>query len=167
MADLLEDLRPRLHRRHAKPAEALDWQVGPGLAEATVEADPELLFDALGRVFDNAVCFRATPSTPLGFRAARATDGEGNPMLRLTFIEEEKAAPALTDLSAWGDQPFLSTRRGAHAYGLGLFRARRIAEAHDGDLHAHYDAAARRLEVSLDLPLPAADNDAADLRSAR
>ena len=173
VADLLEDLRPRLHRRHAKPAEALDWQVSPELAEATVETDPELLFDALGRVFDNAVCFRATPSAPLGFRAARAADGEGNPMLRLTFIEEEKTAPALTDLSAWGDQPFLSTRRGAHAYGLGLFRARRIAEAHDGDLHAHYDAAARRLEVSLDLPLPAAPgrdhagDDAADLRSDR
>ncbi len=61
------------------------------------------------------------------------------------------------NLSSWGDQPLLTTRRGANAYGLGLFRARRIAEVHDGDLHARYDAAARQLEVSLDLPLPAPD----------
>ena len=155
VADLLEDLRPRLQRRHAKAAHDLNWQVSPeAMAGETVEVDPELLFDALGRVFDNAVAFRSTPSVPIGFRASREMNEEEVPVLRLSFIEDDKAPPALPNLAAWGDQPFLSTRRGAHAYGLGLFRARRIAEAHDGDLHAYYDAVARRLEVSLDLPLP-------------
>lgn len=157
VADLLEDLRPRLRRRHAKPAEGLDWQVSPELADLAVPVDPELLFDALGRIFDNAVGFRAAPASPLGFRATRTEDSEANSRLRLTFIEEDKAPPVPADLSTWGDQPLLTTRRGSHAYGLGLFRARRIAEAHDGDLHVDYDAAARRLEVSIDLPMPAAN----------
>ena len=83
-----------------------------------------------------------------------ASDGEEEvPTLRLTFREGDKELPAPGDLPGWGDRPLLTTRRGAHAYGLGLFRARRIAEAHDGDLRARYDAAARRLEVFLDLPL--------------
>lgn len=157
VGDLLEDLRPRLRRLHAEPADALTWQVSPEAAKATVAVDPELLFDALGRVFANAVNFRPSPSTPLGFRAAVVEDEPGAPpMLRLTFIEEDKDPPVPANLSRWGDQPLLTTRRGAHAYGLGLFRARRIAEAHDGDLHARYDADARRLEVALDLPLPPA-----------
>ncbi len=159
--DLIEDLRPRLRRLHAGPADGLAWEVSPELAGATVSVDPELLFEALGRIFDNAVGFRASPSAPLGFRAARGEGHDGAPTLRLTFVEDGKAPPgSATDLSAWGDRPLLTTRRGSHAYGLGLFRARRIAEVHDGDLHARYDAAAHRLEVTLDLPLPAPDRPA-------
>ncbi len=87
VADLLEDLRLRLARRHPKPAGELAWEIHPDAAKATVAVDPELLFDALGRVFDNAVFFRASPSAPLGFRAGRADDAEGNPVLRLTFTD--------------------------------------------------------------------------------
>lgn len=162
VADLLEDLRARLRRRHAEATDALRFDVAPDAVRATVEVDPELVFDAVGRLFDNAIHFRETPGVPLGLNAALATNDAGARVLRLCLTEGNKDAPDAVELADWGGHPLHTTRRGAHVYGLGLFRARRITEAHGGGLRARYDGAARRLEVSLDFPLPVPPPGGAD-----
>lgn len=148
--ELLEDLRERLSRRPGLEAAAgaFVWETGGIAATAELCVDPELMFDALGRLFDNAIAFREAPSLPISFHA-----GLEDSRLVLTLREPKQSSPPPDRLADWGNTPLATTRRGSHAYGLGLFRARRIVEAHGGTLAAEFLLPEQRLETRVTLPL--------------
>ena len=140
--DFLEDLRERLDRRHADTAARIQWNV-EAVAGGSLAVDPELSMSALLELLVNASHF-TTPGTPI--RLDARTDAN---CLSLT-IREQSAAPPQISSQDWGRTPLLSGRRSA--YGLGLFRARRIIEGQGGSLDSAYSTAEGTLTTTVTLP---------------
>ncbi len=142
-ADLLEDLRERQEKRGAG---AFEWQLDPDLFDLTLEIDPEQVLTALLQVLANAVRFRDAAADALPAFKARIGDGPsaGAAGRGLTIeLHEAKAAPLPAEtLAAWGSEPLHLTKRGG--YGLGLFHARRILEAHGATLRASWSSSAAK-----------------------
>ncbi len=143
--DFFEDLRERFERLHAADAGRVRWEIAAGGIVLLV--DPELGISALLEIIDNALHF-GTPGGEVVIAAVPAAPGNG---VHLSLRQELPQPPAISP-AQWGREPLHSTRR--HAYGLGLFRARRVLEAQSIVLDAAWDPAGNLLTVTLAFPAP-------------
>lgn len=144
--ELIEDLQQKLAATYPAESAQVTWDI-PG-TEGTVNIDPQLLLPALVELFANA--FRHGRAE--GKITARARTENG----RFVFTLSEPKGNFQRSTENWGHEPLQSLGQGH--YGLGLYRTRRIIEAHQGDFAAHHDPAASSLVTTIRLPLaPASD----------
>lgn len=139
--EFVEDLRARLALDRPGQNAAVEWRMS--LGEESIEMDPQLLQEALLELFDNAST-HGRGEGALVFEARTA----GN---AVEFILREPKSKFEGSTENWGTRPLGRVRHGH--YGLGLFRARSIFEAHHGTLHAEFDPAGSVLVTTVSLPL--------------
>jgi signal transduction histidine kinase len=129
VSDFVETFRDRIAQQFPNYLAEMTWKTEE--TRGSVEVDFELVITALSELVRNAFQFRAGKD-PVEFSAW--TNGDS------TVFEIQSATAAKADhAETWGREPLVSTRRGG--YGLGLFHARRIIEAHGGTLETAHDAA--------------------------
>ena len=116
--DFFEDLRERFERQHTAAVDRVQWRIATA---GSLLVDPELSLAALLEILGNALSF-APERGAITFQVT-AADTPGV----VVNIGHDLAEPPSVPIEQWGLSPLLSTRRSA--YGLGLFRARRILEA--------------------------------------
>ncbi|MGH8092953.1 MAG: sensor histidine kinase [Chthoniobacterales bacterium] len=138
--EFVEDLRAKLEREQTEEAAAIEWKGSLG-AEA-FEIDPQLLLQAFAELFGNAFTHGRSEGT-IVFEARKAGDA-------IEFSLSEPKAGFDIATENWGARPFERIRHGH--YGLGLFRARSIFEAHHGTFRAEFDPAASLLVTTINLP---------------
>ena len=139
-ADFAEDLRAKLNLEQPEQSAGIEWKVS--LGQEMLEIDPQLLQEAFVELFANAGT-HGRAEGPLVFET-RATGKTVEFRLR----EPKKQLNGATE--NWGARPLQQVRSGH--YGLGLFRARGIFEAHDGQYRVQFDPAASVLETVVSLP---------------
>ena len=69
--------------------------------------------------------------------------------LAMELLESKSSVPSPPE--TWGLEPLVSTRRGG--FGMGLFYARQVLEAHEGEVTATFDPEAKQLTTRLSLPI--------------
>jgi signal transduction histidine kinase len=138
--ELMEDLQQKVAAAYPEESSQVKWEINVG--DATLNVDPQLLLPALMELFANA--FRHERSE--GPITATATN---NGQFRFVLSEPKRSVQGTPE--KWGHQPLHSLGQGH--YGLGLYRARRIFEAHRGNYGALYDQAAGALVTTISLPL--------------
>lgn len=144
--EFVEDLQQKLAT--AFPAESGDvkWEI-PG-TDANLNIDPQLLLPALVELFANA--FRHERGD--GPITARACVEQGH--FVFTLSEPKQSFQLSTE--NWGREPLRLPGQGH--YGLGLYRTRRIIEAHGGEFAAQHHPATSFFVTTITLPLaPASD----------
>jgi light-regulated signal transduction histidine kinase (bacteriophytochrome) len=139
-ADFAEDLRAKLNLEQPEQSAAIDWRVS--LGEEALEIDPQLLTEAFLELFANAGT-HGRGKGPLVFEIRAAGQ-----VVELSLREPKAQLNGATD--QWGARPLQEMRSGH--YGLGLFRARGIFEAHHGQYRVHFDPAASVLQTTVTLP---------------
>lgn len=142
-SDFFEDLRERFDRLHASASARISWDAP--VAGAVLLIDPELTIHALLELLGNGLQFGGDDAG-IFVTASPASGGEG---VSIVFRQNLPQAPEVAP-ERWGHEPLLSTRRSA--YGLGLFRARRILEAQGASLDAVSNGTG--LAVTVLLPSP-------------
>ncbi|PZR75115.1 MAG: hypothetical protein DLM73_06115 [Chthoniobacterales bacterium] len=140
-ADFMDDLQQKLGVDFPEESPRIKWDAQS--ANANLSIDPQLLLPALIELFANA--FRHNPGEG-AISAEAKTDGEH---FVFTIREPKHAFEHSTE--NWGREPLHAIRQGH--YGLGLYRARGIVEAHQGKLVARFDDAASCLITTVTLPL--------------
>lgn len=145
--DFLEDLRERFERLQAADAGRVSWAAAVGGAVLLV--DPELSISALLEILYNSLQF-GVPGGGVKVAAAPSPQGDGT---RVTLTQDLPQAPAIPP-EQWGREPMHTTKR--NAYGLGMFRARRVLEAQGISLEAAWDPTSSLLTTTIGFPLPAA-----------
>jgi K+-sensing histidine kinase KdpD len=144
--ELVEDLQQKLASTY--PAESADVKWELDQTDATLEIDPQLLLPALMELFGNA--FRhERGSGPIVAAVGIKHD-------RFVFTLAEPKANFQRSTENWGREPLQSLRQGH--YGLGLYRMRRIIEAHGGSVAALHDPAASSFVTTITLPVAAASS---------
>jgi len=138
--DFAEDLRAKLNLAHPEQSAAVDWKLPQG--EEMLEIDPQLLAEAFLELFANASA-HGREEGPLVFEVR----GRGQ---TVEFSLREPKGQLNSATEQWGASPLQQVRSGH--YGLGLFRARGIFEAHHGQYRVHFDPAASVLETIVTLP---------------
>lgn len=139
-SEFAEDLRAKLEEQRPAEAKTVEWQIS--LDEEPFEIDPQLLQGAFLELFDNAFTHDRGSGSIL-FSAHANSDA-------IEFCLAEPKQRFEHPVENWGGQPLLSIRHGH--YGLGLFRARSILEAHHGTLRAEFDPAAEVFTTTICLP---------------
>lgn len=144
-AEFVEDTRNKLGMQFPETKTAFEWQADVG--NAVLAVDPQFVQQALLELTDNALRHRRGAG-PIRV-SARIVDN--------TFVLSvaEPKVDFAGDVAHWGREPMKTLSHGH--YGLGLYRARRIIEAHGGQLEAHYDAGTAILETRIRLPLAPAE----------
>jgi signal transduction histidine kinase len=142
-ADFFEDLRDRFGRLHPDADGRVAWKIVVG-GDIALAIDPELSLSALLELLANALHFGGERAA-IGFLAEARPDGG----VTVTLRESLDTPPAIAP-EDWGLTPLLTTRR--NAYGLGLFRVRRIVAAQGGSLDVEYSAGNRVLATAITLP---------------
>ena len=140
-AEFLEDLRAKLALEKPELAAEVEWK--NSLGEEALEIDPHLLQEAFLELFCNAAAHERGEGA-LVFESRR--EGES-----IEFILCEPKTKFDGETENWGGRPLRQIRSGH--YGLGLFRARSIFEAHHGTLRAQFDSAASSLVTTVSLPI--------------
>ena len=140
-AEFVEDLRAKLVLEHPELATEVEWK--SLLGKEALNLDPYLLQEAFLELFCNAAA-HARGEGVLAFESCR--EGES-----IKFILREPKTKFADGTRNWGGHP-LQRMRSGH-YGLGLFRARSIFEAHHGTLRAQFDPAASTLVTTVSLPI--------------
>jgi K+-sensing histidine kinase KdpD len=140
-AEFLEDLRAKLGLEKPELATEVEWK--NSLGEEALEIDPHLLQEAFLELFCNAAAHERGEGA-LVFESRR--EGES-----IEFILREPKTNFDGETENWGGRPLRQIRSGH--YGLGLFRARSIFEAHHGTLRAQFDPAASSLVTAVSLPI--------------
>ena len=140
-AEFFEDLRSKLGIEEPELAPEMEWK--SSLGEEALEIDPHLLQEAFLELFCNAAAHERGPGA-LIFESRR--EGES-----IEFILREPKTKFDGETENWGGRPLRQIRSGH--YGLGLFRARSIFEAHHGTLRAQFDPAASSLVTTVSLPV--------------
>jgi light-regulated signal transduction histidine kinase (bacteriophytochrome) len=140
-AELVEDLRTKLTHEEPELASAVEWK--SSLGEEALKVDPYLLEEGFLELFCNAAAHGRAEGR-LVFEARREGDA-------IEFILREPKTEFDDVSENWGSQPFARVRSGH--YGLGLFRARSIFEAHHGSFRVQFDSAASTLVTTVFLPL--------------
>jgi len=139
-ADFVEDLKEKLTKEFPDNAAKVTWDVQ--LKDATLQIDPQLAEQAFLEVFGNAFQHERNVKA-ITARAYIANN---------SFVFELHEPKARFELSTenWGREPLRHVSQGH--YGLGLNRARSVAEAHSGDFGAEYDQKRSTLITTLRLP---------------
>ncbi|HXP36116.1 MAG TPA: hypothetical protein VN827_11275 [Chthoniobacterales bacterium] len=139
-ADFIEDLKPKLAKEFPENAAKVAWEVQ--LKDATLQVDPHLAQQAFFEIFSNAFQHERDIKS---ITAKAYIDNN-------RFVFELREPKARFELSTenWGREPLRNVSQGH--YGLGLNRARSIAEAHGGDFHAQYDRKTSTLLTTMTLP---------------
>lgn len=138
--EFVEDLEAKLSLEEPEEAAVVEWK--NSLGEEALEIDPHLLQKAFLELFSNAFAHG---------RGEGAMVFESRPAGELIeFILREPKTKFEGTTEDWGERPLGKSRRGH--YGLGLFRARRIFEAHHGTLQAEFDPSASILITTVALP---------------
>ena len=140
-AEFIEDLRAKMDRGQPELAAQVDWKIS--LGEEALEMDPYLLQEAFFELFTNASTHGRAEGS-LVFEARH--EGE-----TIEFILREPKVKFDGTTENWGGHPLAGTRSGH--YGLGLFRARGIFEAHHGTLRAQFDPTTSTLVTTVSLPI--------------
>jgi K+-sensing histidine kinase KdpD len=138
--EFVEDLESKLANVEPELAPMVDWRNSLG-AEA-FEIDPQLLQQAFLELFANAARHDRTEDR-LTFEGRPSGDA-----IELRLCEPKTKFEGSTE--NWGERPFQSI--GHSHYGLGLFWARGIFQAHHGTLQAQFDPAASVLVTTVCLP---------------
>ena len=139
----VEDFRTRLST--VLPDQAPDIAWTQKLGNESVTLDIELIFRAFSEFFKNAFHFREK-----GREITARIFAEGAHLV-FELREGKSALPAPPE--TWGREPLVGTRRGG--FGMGLYCARRIVDAHQGKVDIQFDPAAELLTTRLSLPLAA------------
>ena len=139
-ADFVEDLKEKLTKEFPDSAGKVIWDVQ--LKDATLQIDPQLAQEAFLEIFGNAFQHERNVKA-ITARAYIANN---------SFVFELHEPKTRFELSTenWGREPLRNVSQGH--YGLGLNRARSVAEAHSGDFRADYDQKASKLITTLRLP---------------
>jgi len=140
-AEFFEDLRAKLALEAPKLAAEVEWK--SSLGEEALEIDPHLFQEAFLELFFNAATHERGKGG-LVFESCREDES-------IEFILREPKTKFDGETENWGGRPFRRIRSGH--YGLGLFRARSIFEAHHGTLRAQFDPAASSLVTTVSLPI--------------
>jgi light-regulated signal transduction histidine kinase (bacteriophytochrome) len=140
-AEFFEDLRSKLGLEEPELAAEMEWK--SSLGEEALEIDPHLLQEAFLELFCNAAAHERGEGA-LIFESRR--EGES-----IEFILREPKTKFDGETENWGGRPLRQIRSGH--YGLGLFRARSIFEAHHGTLRAQFDPAVSSLVTTVSLPI--------------
>jgi K+-sensing histidine kinase KdpD len=140
-ADFMEDLRKRVAREFPQQNGDITWKID--LGDEMIDVDPPLFPEAILELIRNA--FRHGRGE--GAIAVSAKVDQGRFLFRLREPKQQFELPT----ENWGGEPLRSIGRGH--YGLGLSRARRIVDAHDGEMQAQYDRAGGALVTTITLPV--------------
>lgn len=140
-AEFVEDLRAKLGLEQPELAAQVEWKTS--LGEEALEIDPHLLQEAFLELLTNASTHgRGEGALVFEARAEGAA---------VEFILHEPKAKFDGTTENWGGRPLGRVRSGH--YGLGLFRARGIFEAHHGTLRAQFDSVTSTLVTTVSLPI--------------
>jgi K+-sensing histidine kinase KdpD len=139
-ADFFEDLRTRIKTDDVDKATAVEWKID--LADEMLEIDPQLLVQAFRELFTNAF-IHGRGEGPLSVNV-HAADTE------VEFVLGEPKSEFKQSTENWGVQPLCHVAQ--DHYGLGLFQARAILEAHHGRMFTRYDSEASVLATTVALP---------------
>jgi K+-sensing histidine kinase KdpD len=125
-ADFVEDLKQKLSKEFPENAAKVTWDVQ--LKDATLQVDPQLVQQAFLEIFNNAFQHERNIKSI----TAKAYVDKNH------FVFELREPKALFELSTenWGREPLRNVSQGH--YGLGLNRARSIAEARPENINAHH-----------------------------
>ena len=140
--DFFEDLQERFERQEAAGKARVQWQIDMGAVSLSI--DPETTMSAFLELLANALRFGGAGTAVIMTAAVNADAAS------VTLRETPSPAPAFP-LEAWGRSPLLSSRRGA--YGIGLFRVRRILESQGGSYRVDYSEPDQTLITRVTLPL--------------
>lgn len=135
-----EDFKGRALSAQPDLSRRVVWSVSGG--DALAFLDPTLAMEALDELLENAAAFSPRDSSISVAAVGRGTGVEW------CFSQSTQVVPQGYDL--WGRSPLMGSRRGG--YGLGLFRARRIIEAHGGRLGFAYSADTGSLNTDVFFP---------------
>ena len=140
-ADFVEDLKQKLAKEFPDNAAKVTWDVQ--LKDATLQVDPQLVQQAFLEIFSNAFQHERNIKSI----TAKAYIDKNR------FVFELREPKARFELSTenWGREPLRNVSQGH--YGLGLNRARSIAEAHGGDFRGEYDRKTSTLITTMTLPI--------------
>jgi light-regulated signal transduction histidine kinase (bacteriophytochrome) len=138
--EFVEDLRARLALDQPELSAEVEWKIS--LGKEALEIDPQLLQEAFLELFRNASAHGRAEGA-LVFEARSAGDS-----FDFTLREPKVRFEGATE--NWGARPLGQVRHGH--YGLGLFRARSIFEAHHGHFQAIFDSAPSVLRTTVTLP---------------
>lgn len=139
---LMDDLRAQMLSAKPEIEPRLQWRIED--ENTNVFVDPMLAMEVFRELADNALAFSVHDSLV----HVRVAVNEGH-SFEWCFAQNLKEPSGNPD--HWGRSPFLSARRGH--YGLGLFRARRIIEAHKGSIEFRHDRKTEVLYSVVRLPL--------------
>src|ERR1700730_695751 len=139
-ADFVEDLKQKLAKEYPDNAAKVSWDVQ--LKDATLQVDPQLVQQAFLEIFSNAFQHERNIKS---ITAKTCIDNN-----RFVFELREPKVHFELSTENWGREPLRNVSQGH--YGLGLNRARSIAEAHNGDFRAEYDRKTSTLITTLALP---------------
>lgn len=140
-ADFVDDLRKRVAREFPQQNADITWKID--LGDDMIDVDPPLLPEAILELIRNAF----QHGRGEGAIEVSAKIDQGRFLFRLREPKHQFELPT----ENWGGEPLRSVGRGH--YGLGLNRARRIVEAHDGEMQAQYDRAGGALVTTITLPV--------------
>ena len=139
--DFVEDLRAKLTLDQPEQSAAIEWNVS--LGKEMLKIDPQILTEAFVELLANADR-HGRGEGPLVFGA----HGQ-NGTVEFNLREPKTKFDGVTE--DWGARPLQHIGRSGH-YGLGLFRARTIFEAHDAQYRVHFDPTASILETNVSFP---------------
>jgi len=144
-ADFVEALKGKLTKEFPDNAGKVIWDVQ--LKDATLQIDPQLVQQAFLEIFGNAFQHERNVKA-ITARAYIANN-------RFVFELQEPKARFELSTENWGREPLRNVSQGH--YGLGLNRARSVAEAHSGDFQAEYDQKTSTIITTVRLPSFAAE----------
>lgn len=135
---LVDELKTRARQQYGD--QTITWP--PPTLERGVEGDFALLLWVFLELLSNAIRFRE-PGGSIALRVNQAASG-----VQFELSEQKRSLEG--DPAGWGIEPFRFGPDGG--LGLGLFRARRIIQAHGGTWDARYDPDQKLLITQILLP---------------